>query len=257
MKRKLFLVIQAAFFMSMALMPALALNLAPKDPIPVAELRLREPSKPNVDSNKSTSSPVKPKEQLDFAASPFKLKNSVGQVPIDTRLRMIVETALSANSASIGDNFKAKVLDDFYLTGDYRKLIIPKNSWIRGKVSAVKKPRLLSRSGKLGIKLDALITPQADYVPLDADLTFMAGVVNDVGLLDPQTGFSSKAMAPTQNLLSSGKGKAVSIATVGVPVMGTLLAGSMVALFSHGDSASVYKGQELQIVITRNTDLSL
>jgi hypothetical protein len=42
-----------------------------------------------------------------------------------------------------------------------------------------------------------------------------------------------------------------------VPVVGTLLGGTVVALFSHGDDASVTKGQELQIIITRNTDLSI
>ena len=121
----------------------------------------------------------------------------------------------------------------------------------------MKKPRFLSRSGKLEINLDTLITPQADYVPLDAKLTFVEGVVNQEGLLDPQTGFSDKAIEPTEALLSSDTGKAVSIVTLGLPVAGSLIGGSVIALFSKGDSATVEKGQELQIVITKNIDLAL
>lgn len=206
---------------------------------------------------KVTNIPDSPAEVSDFAASPFKLNSGTAQVPVETRLRIEVETPITAEKAIIGQQFKARVLNDFYLSGDFRKLIIPKNSWIRGKVSQVKKPRLLSRAGKLGIKLDTLVTPLGDYVPLNADLVFMEGVVNAQGLLDPQTGFSDKAIEPTQNLLSTDTGKIVSVATLGVPVIGTLIGGTAIALFSHGDSASVSEGQELQIVLTRNTDLAI
>lgn len=156
----------------------------------------------------------------------------------------------------MGEDFRARVIDDFYLTGDFRKLIVPKDSWIRGRVSYVKKPRLLSRTGKLGIRLDTLVTPLGDYVPLDADLTFQKGVVNQIGLLDPQTGFTDKALKPTNNLLSSSTGKAVSVATLGLPVVGTMVGGTAIALFSRGDAAAVTEGQELQIVLTQSTNLA-
>ncbi len=218
---------------------------------------IREPIQVNLDKDQITNEPVQPKGVETFAASPFKLNSSTGQVPVQTRLRIRVETPLAADRSKIGDDFKARVLNDFYLSGDFRKLVIPKDSWIRGKVSSLKKPRMLSRSGKLGIKLDTLVTAQGDYVPLDADLMFQSGIVNEQGLLDPQTDFSDKAIAPTESLLSSDTGKVISVATLGLPVVGTLLGGSVKALFSHGDDASVYEGQELQIMLTTNTDLSI
>lgn len=226
-------------------------GIAPED----KDFSLREPNIPNLDKTQNTNEPEDPKNVANFAASPFKLNGAAAQIPVETRLRMEVETPISAETAKIGQEFKAIVKDDFYIVGDFRKLIIPKNSWIRGKVSEVKRPRLLSRSGKLGIKLDTLVTPLGDYVPLDADLTFLAGVVNNKGLLDPQTNFSDRAISPTQNLLASDTGKAVSVATLGLPVVGTLFGGAVVALFSKGDAAAVYRGQELQIMLTRNTDL--
>lgn len=221
------------------------------------DTQTRAPSAQIETNSLQTNAPINPKDVDDFAASPFKLNSAIGQVPVKTRLRIKVDTPLSAESSDVGQEFKAKVLNDFYISGDFRKLIVPKDSWIRGRVSTVKKPRLLSRAGKLGIKLDTLVTPLGDYVPLDADLTFMEGVVNQEGLLDPQTDFNDKALEPTQALLGSDAGKVVSVATLGVPVVGSLLGGTVIALFSHGDAASVAKGQELQIVLTRNTDLSL
>lgn len=217
---------------------------------------IRQPNQSS-EKTKVTNEPVQPKGVDDFAASPFKLNTSTAQIPVETRLRIRVETALGADKSKVGEDFRARVLNDFYLSGDFRKLIVPKDSWVRGKVSYIKRPRLLSRAGKLGIKLDTLVTPQGDYVPLDADLVFQAGVVNDNGLLDPQTGYSNKAMEPTQSLLGSDTGRIVSVATLGVPVVGTLLGGSVKALFSHGDDASVSEGQELQIMLTTNTDLSM
>ncbi len=220
---------------------------------------LREPQNPEtkLEQSSDTNIPAEPTGVSDFAASPFKLGSVTAQIPTRTRLRMVVETAISAETAQIGDSFMAKVTEDYYIEGDYRKLIIPKNSWIRGKVSLVKRPRLLSRSGKLAIKLDSLVTPTGDYVPLDADLSFMPGIVNYQGVLDPQTDFKDKAIVPTQKLLSTDTGKVISVATAGIPVAGSLIAGSVVALFSHGDPASVTRGQELQIMITKDTDIGM
>lgn len=217
---------------------------------------VKEDIKEDIDKAKHTNEPISPEDVTSFAASPFKLKSATAQVPVETRLRIKVETPVSAKDSELGDEFKARVVDDFYLSGDFRKLIVPKNTWIRGTVNDVKKPRLLSRAGKLGIRLDTLVTPLGDYVPLDASLSFQKGVVNQQGLLDPQTNFSDKAVKPTETLLDSDAGKAISIATLGVPVVGTLMGGTAIALFSKGDAAALEKGQELQIVLTRNTNVS-
>lgn len=220
------------------------------------EPKIRAPLEYDLGKTQTTNEPIQPDSVEDFAAAPFKLQSSTAVIPVETRLRIKVETPLSAQDSEVGQDFQARVLNDFYLTGDFRKLIVPKDSWIRGKVSYIKKPRLLSRSGKLGIRLDTLVTPLGDYVPLDAELSFQKGVVNQIGLLDPQTGFSDKALKPTESLLSSNTGRAVSIATLGVPVVGTMLGGSAIALFSRGDEAAVTEGQELQIVLTQNTNLA-
>jgi hypothetical protein len=220
------------------------------------DLKVRAPINYDMNKSQTTNEPIAPSSVEDFAAAPFKLSSATALLPVETRLRIKVETPLSAQESEVGDDFSARVLKDFYLSGDFRKLIVPKDSWIRGKVSYVKKPRLLSRSGKLGIRLDTLVTPLGDYVALDANLTFQKGLVNQIGLLDPQTGFGDKALEPATNLLASDTGKAVSIATLGVPVVGAMIGGSAIALFSRGDEAAVLEGQELQIVLTQNLNLA-
>ncbi len=244
-------------FLCISSLAVIAIPEAPKSQTLSIETLLKQPVRSKVNEETQLAPPVKPQDVSEFAAAPFKLGASMGQVPVETRLRISVETPLSAARSIVGEEFSARVLDDFYLQGDLRKLIVPKNTWIRGKVSYIKRPRLLSRSGKLGIKLDSLVTPQGDYVPLDADLVFMAGLVNQAGLLDPQTDFGDKAIVPTKKLLRSDAGKVVSVATFGAPVVGTLLGGSIVALFSHGDAASLERGQELQIMLLANTDLAM
>ena len=69
------------------------------------------------------------------------------------------------------------------------------------------------------------------------------------------TNFGTKALEPTQMLLESQTGKVITVATLGSPVIGTLIGGSLVALFSEGDNISLYKGQELQVVL--KTDIQL
>ncbi len=250
------------YSLSFALLSSSSISISAKDEFFDASTMMMKASEKdefNVDKEEHlTNTPVDFRDISDFAAAPFKLDTSTAQIPVTARLRIKVEDSISAKSADLGDDFKARVMEDFYLEEEnFKKLIVPKNSWIRGKVSYIKRPRFLSRSGKLEINLDMLMTPQGDYVPLDAKLSFVEGVVNEQGLLDPQTGFSDKAVEPTEALLSTNTGKAVSIATLGLPVAGSLIGGSVVALFSKGDSATVEKGQELQIIITKNIDLAM
>jgi hypothetical protein len=219
----------------------------------------RMPQDENSVVNLDTNHPGEFQEMESFAAAPFKLNAATGQVPVQTRLRLIVTKPLSAKTSNHGDDFEARVVEDFYVQGNnnLRRLIVPKNSWIKGKVTELKRPRLFSRSGKLGVKLDTLLTAQGEYVPLDAELSFQEGVVNEQGLLDPQTNYGDKAIRPTKKLLKTDTGKIISVATLGVPVAGTLLGGSVIALFSHGDPAVINKGQELQIMVTKNMDVAL
>ncbi|GEM_PF-2014246 len=176
-------------------------------------------------------------------------------IPVNTRLRLIVDNFIDAKESMLGDYFKAHILEDFYIPTDPPQLIISKGSWVRGTISFLKKPGIFSMAGKIGLHLDQLTSPLGEVTPLDAELDLQQGIVNKQGLLDPMTNFGTKALEPTQMLLESQAGKVITVATLGSPVIGTLIGGSLIALFSRGDNVALYKGQELQVVL--KTDIQL
>ncbi len=182
---------------------------------------------------------------------------SATTIPINTRLRLIVDNFVDAKESMLGDYFRAHILEDFYIPSEPPQLIIPKGSWVRGRVSFLKKPGLFSMAGKIGLHLDQIATPLGDITPLDAELDLQQGIVNQQGFLDPMTNFGTKAIEPTQMLLESQVGKVITAVTLGSPLIGTLIGGSLVALFSHGDNISLYKGQELQILLKKELQLTI
>ena len=223
------------------------------------ELKLRAPQiEKELDENIPTTIDVKKLPNFPDLLNIGTAKKSFATattIPVNTRLRLAVDSYINAKESMLGDYFKAHILEDFYIPTDPPQLIIPKGAWIRGRISFLKKPSLFSMAGKIGLHLDQLTLPIGDVTPLDAELDVQQGIVNQQGLLDPMTNFGTKALEPTQMLLESQAGRIITVATLGSPVIGTLIGGSLIALFSEGDNISLYKGQELQIVL--KTDIQL
>ena len=99
-------------------------------------------------------------------------------LPVKTRMKLVLETAVDAKTSKPGDIFEAHVRDDLFVgTG----LLLPNGSLIRGRVALVNKPRIISRAGRIGIKLDQIVTPTGEVIPIDAALEFEKGVANEKG----------------------------------------------------------------------------
>lgn len=182
--------------------------------------------------------------------SPFKLQSSSTALLSGTTLTLVVEKGVLATTSEVGDSFTARVLDSAYTdeqNEEQKSLLIPKGSWITGRVVAVQNPARLSKAGKLSLELDSLTTLTGEYFPLNATLSFETGKVNQEGILDPQTGFKIKALEPTRRLLGSNTGQIVSIATLGLPVVATLIGGSAKAIVSKGDNIGLMPGESFQI----------
>ncbi len=165
-----------------------------------------------------------------------------------TTVKLVVERGVSASDSKIGDLFVARVQTAAY---DDRGLnvVVPDGSWVTGRVLAVQTPALLSRAGKISLELEYLTSVTGEIYPLAAVLSFDKNKINRFGVLDPQTGFLSRALKPTQNLLSSEGGQIASIATLGIPVVFTLIEGSAKAAICKGDSVGLYPGEVFQIEI--------
>lgn len=192
---------------------------------------------------------------LEEGTSSFSLESKSTSLLKGTKLKLVVEEGVEAIKSQPGDIFVSRVVDSTFQS-ENNSLLIPKGSWVTGIVMDVKQPGRFSKSGRLSLQLDYLTTLSGDLYPLNAIISFEQGKVNNDGQLDPQTGFKDKALQPTKKLLSSDTGQMVSIATLGLPLVVTLLGGSAKAMISKGDSIGLVNGETFQIEL-KDSDLMI
>jgi hypothetical protein len=188
---------------------------------------------------------------------------SSATLPVQTRMTLVVECPIDAKSSKPGDIFEAHVKDDLYIG---RQLILPRGSLVRGRAVEIAKPRLLSRAGKIGLRLEQIVTPVGDVIPLDAALEFQKGLTNKAGQLDPGTNIGTRVessvrtvtgLSDKQSGATKGALLAANVATLGAPALATALGSGAIALFRSGDNISLQPGQELEILLTNDLGLQL
>ena len=231
----------------------------------------------------SLKTPVmEPKNVPDFAADPSASASTGGgtriqsggesgtalkadlastTLPTETRLKLVLETIVDAKSSNPGDIFEAHVKDDLFIGA---LLLLPKGALVRGRVAEVTKPRLLSRAAKIGLKLEQIVTPSGEVIPLDAALEFQKGLTNNKGQLDPGTNFGTRVESNVRavtGMSSTGTARgaliAANVATLGAPAIATAIGGSAIAIFKAGDNVSLAPGQELEVQLTNDLGLQL
>jgi len=183
-------------------------------------------------------------------------------LPVETRLRLVLETAVDAKTSQPGDIFEGHVKADLFLGS---QLLLPKGSLVRGRVADVTRPRMLSRAAKIALKLEQIVTPAGEVVPLDAGLEFRKGQTNARGQLDPGTNFGTRVGDDLKSVtgLNAKNGTtrsalmAANIATLGAPAAATLIGGSAIALLRSGDNVSLAPGQELEILLTNDLGVQI
>lgn len=182
-------------------------------------------------------------------------------LPTQTRMKLVLESRVDAKNSQPGDIFEAHVRDDLFVGSS---LLLPRGSLIRGRIASVNKPRIISRAGKIGLKLDQIVTPTGEVIPLDAALEFEKGKTNEKGQFDPGTNFGTRVGSGVRavsgaNSHGATKGAlvAANIATLGAPTIATAIGGSAIALFSSGDNVDLGPGQEIEIVLTDNLGLQI
>lgn len=191
----------------------------------------------------------------------LKADASSASLPVQTRLKLILETSVDAKASNPGDLFEAHVKDDlFYGTS----LLLAKGSLVRGRVFEVTKPRLLSRAAKIGLRLEQIVTPAGEVIPLDAALEFQKGLTNQKGQLDPGTNFGTRVegnVRAVTGLSSTGTARgaliAANVATLGAPAIATAIGGSAIAIFRSGDNVSLGPGQELEVQLTNDLGVQI
>ncbi len=182
-------------------------------------------------------------------------------LPLKTRMKLVLETGVDAKTSRPGDIFEAHVRDDLFVG---TSLLLPRGSLIRGRIALVNKPKIISRAGRIGLKLDQIVTPTGEVVPLDAALEFQKGVANEKGQLDPGTSFGTRVGSGIRAVsgadahgAAKGALVAANVATLGVPTIATAIGGSAIALFRSGDNVDLAPGQEIEIVLVDNLGLQI
>ena len=182
-------------------------------------------------------------------------------LPLKTTMKLVLETGVDAKTSQPGDIFEAHVRDDLFVG---TSLLLPRGSLIRGRIVLVNRPRIISRAGRIGLKLDQIVTPTGEVVPLDAALEFQKGIANQKGQLDPGTNFGTRVgsgIRAVSGADSHGAARgalvAANVATLGVPTIATALGGSAIALFRSGDNVDLGPGQEIEIVLVDNLGLQI
>ena len=171
-------------------------------------------------------------------------------IPLNTSLKIVIDNFIDSKTAMVGDYFKAHVLEDFYISTDTPQLVLPKGSWVRGRISFLKRPNFFIKTAKISIHLDQLVTPLGETLVLDSELDIQKGILGQNGLLKPLLVKQADAQVWTDSTLT------VPISNLGPPLIGSLLTGKLYALFTESDSVTLNKGQELQIVLQRNLQLT-
>ncbi len=180
--------------------------------------------------------------QIDLSTIPSfpKLGVTNTNISLNSSLKLSVDNFIDTKTSMIGDYFKAHVLEDFYIPTNPPKLIIPKGSWVRGRISFLKRPNFFIKSAKITFHIDELVTPLGETLVLDAELDILKP--SAVKPTDPQILFDNNVPVPVSNLETS--------------LIGNLLTGKLYALFPQAEIVTINKGQELQIVLQRNIQLT-
>jgi len=197
----------------------------------------------------------------DQAGTALRANAASTTLPVETKLKLVLETPVDAKTSTPGNIFEAHVKDDLFIGST---LLLPRGSLVRGRVFEVTKPRLLSRAAKIGLKLEQIVTPTGEVIPLDAALEFQKGLTNQKGQFDPGTNFGTRVEGNIKSVTgmnSTGTARgaliAANVATLGAPAIATAIGGSAIAIFRSGDNVSLGVGQELEVLLTNDLGLQL
>jgi hypothetical protein len=193
------------------------------------------------------------------------LTGYVRVVPKDTKIPIIMDTAVDSDTSQEGDEFSARTSEDLNIDG---AVAVPAGSIIKGRIAQLNAPRHLDRGGSVALKFDTVTTPDNRQIPLVANLVAHGGVVHarrglkDISidsatvLLPTLIGLGIGALAgkstastttTTTSTSSISKGEA---AMIGVAV--GVVVGVAVLLAKKGKKVDVRPGDELKIQLAED-----
>lgn len=182
-------------------------------------------------------------------------ENVNGLVPVDARLRLQANSFVDAKTSKVGEYFKAKVLEDFYLSAKPPMLLIPQGSWVRGRISKIKRPTLFSMSAEINLRLHQLVTPIGEVSTINASLSLQKGILNSKGLLDPVSIVDHEDQAKGNISQNNINEEPIIIPSLDEKIIPRLVSGFLTALTTGEKLGTINIGQELQVVLNKDIRL--
>lgn len=112
------------------------------------------------------------------------------RLPQGTLLKLKFLTQLHSSLSQTGEPFTAVLTDD--VLGSYGKLLLPKGTTLRGRLSQVNSSRFFGRGGAIKVAFDHVVLPTGQQQQVDVTLSTLSDVVNNDGVLYTDPGLVAK-----------------------------------------------------------------
>ena len=162
----------------------------------------------------------------------------------NTPIKIEIETLIDIKKVKLGDDFSGRVTQDFYIPGDLPYLIIPKGSWLQGKISFVRRPNLIKKTGDLIVHLNEIITTIGSFALLNTELELKAGVIS-----------YGNSEQDQNSQISNAPVLSISTKMLELKKFSELLSGRLIASSVQETNGSLYKGQQFNIFIDKQLEL--
>ena len=90
------------------------------------------------------------------------------RIPAGTSFNVRMETPVNSFNYSVGDTFRATLLDDIRIG---RLIVLPAGTALRGTVDRAKSAGFFCRGGELSLRFDHAVTPFGKQIPLSVKTT--------------------------------------------------------------------------------------
>ncbi|MCD8024984.1 MAG: hypothetical protein LUE64_05570 [Candidatus Gastranaerophilales bacterium] len=193
------------------------------------------------------------------------------RIPMGTKLELETASAISSQNVNQGDMFNA------YLTRDVRTqttMILPRGTVVRGNISGVTAPKMLSRSAVLYLNFDHVVAPNGSQLPISAGLCDNFEL-DDNGGIKGGGNYAASAkknwsksgdiivkstkwgISSGEDLFTGGKYLVTPFSAIGGTIAGAgyFVGMSIGDLFKKGNSVFIKKGEVFNIVLIESLDV--
>ncbi len=193
------------------------------------------------------------------------------RLPKGTKMSLVMDNFLATNQMQVHDMFSAKITKDVKLK---YSTVLPRGTIIRGTIDDFKHNGMLSKSAKLYLKFDHLVTPSGRQIPVNAVVCSHFELTDDGAITDGGTygdefkrnlnksgeiikKTSSWGVKSGDELFKGGRFLIAPIAFVGgtIGAGGYLVVDSLIDVFKFGNEVVIDQGTKFDVILLEPLDV--